>query len=257
MTHPTLSANTLRTGLAAGMLNGLIGIGGGIVIVPAMIRRGASAQQAVGTSLATVCVLSGIAFLGHASFTGMSIGHSAFIALVITGMLGSLAGGWILSRMDARRMLLVFAVLVLALAVRLTLQGLGVGGLSPIWPGATHLAGYAGVGLVSGVLSGLFGVGGGALVVLGLAVLFGVSVHAALPIALAINVTNSVFGALRHARAGRVRGTDIIRLIPAAIVGIALGTMLALSLAPDTLRIVFGAFFCIMSVRIGLSARHR
>ncbi len=257
MTHPSLSASSLRTGLTAGVLNGLIGIGGGIVIVPAMVLRGASPQQAVGTSLATVCVLSSIAFLAHASVSGMPIGHVAFAVLVITGVLGSLAGGWVLSRLDARRLLMLFAVLVFALAVRLTLQGLGVGGLSPIWPGAAHLAGYAAVGLTAGALSGLFGVGGGALVVLALAVLFGVSVHGALPIALAINVTNSVFGALRHARAGRVKRADIVHLIPAAIVGIALGTMTALWLAPDTLRIVFGVFFCVMAVRIAVGARRR
>ena len=251
------SRHDLLTGFVAGLLNGLIGIGGGIVIVPALIARGASPLHAVGTSLASVSVLSAIAFVAHASLTDVPISGVAFTALVLAGAFGSVLGGTVLARLDARRTLLLFAVLVFALALRLTLQGLGVGGVTPVWPGDPHIAGYLGVGFGSGLLSGIFGVGGGALVVLGLAVLFAMPIHGALPIALAINVTNAVAGSLRHARSAQIEWPAIIRLIPSAILGIGVGAGIALTLDANVLRIVFGGLFCFMALRIAMQAKHQ
>ena len=220
------------------------------MIVPALIARGATPQQAVGTSLATVVVLSGVAFVLHASFTGLAIGTAGFAAVVASGIAGAMAGAWILAHLTVRRMLLLFALMVLALSLRLVLQGIGIGGMDPVWPGEPSMAAFLGVGLASGLLSGMFGVGGGALVVLGLTVLFGMSVHDGLPIALAVNVTNAVAGAARHALAGRVRRADVLGLVPAAIAGIGAGAAVALWLPPDALRVVFGAFFCYMGTRM-------
>jgi uncharacterized membrane protein YfcA len=244
-------AHSARTGFVAGTLNGMIGIGGGIVIVPAMIARGATPQEAVGTSLAAVVALSSLAFVAHAWHSGLSLDTERFVVVIVLGVVGALIGGWILSRLSVRRMLLLFSVVVFCLSLRLILQGLGIGGLEPVWPGTVNLYGYAGVGLASGLLSGMFGVGGGALVVLGLAVLFGLSVHEGLPLALAVNVTNALAGAAGHAIAGRVQMNAVLALIPAALVGIAVGTAVALWLSADALRIVFGAFFCYMGVNIG------
>jgi uncharacterized membrane protein YfcA len=250
-------AQSARTGFLAGILNGLIGIGGGIVIVPALLARGATPQQAVGTSLAAVVVLSTIAFVPHAFITGVTLGGIGFAAVVVSGIAGALAGAWILARLTPRRMLLLFAVLVFALSARLVLQGIGIASLQPMWPGEPTLSGYLCVGLASGVLSGVFGVGGGALVVLGLAVLFGMSVHDGLPIALAVNVTNAIAGAARHGLAGRIRRSDVLAMIPAAIGGIAIGAAVALWLPPDALRVVFGGFFCFMGVRMARQGLRR
>ena len=59
-------------GLLAGTLNGLIAIGGGIVITPTLVVFGrTSPEVAVGTSLTAVVVLSSSAFLMHASIGGL------------------------------------------------------------------------------------------------------------------------------------------------------------------------------------------
>jgi uncharacterized membrane protein YfcA len=247
---PPSRAHSARTGFFAGLLNGLIGIGGGIVIVPSMISRGVTPQQAVGTSLAAVVALSAMAFVAHAWHSGVALGTAPCLIVIVLGVVGALIGTWLLSKLSVRRMLLLFSALIFCLSLRLLIQGLGIGAVEPIWPGAVSLYGYAGVGLVSGILSGMFGVGGGALVVLSLAVLFGLSIHEGLPLALAVNVTNALAGAVRHALAGRVQSTAVLMLIPTAIVGIALGTMVTLWLSADALRIVFAAFFCYMGVRI-------
>ena len=52
-------------GLLTGLLNGLIALGGGILITPFLIFVGVSPKVAVGTSLVAVTILSGIGFTVH------------------------------------------------------------------------------------------------------------------------------------------------------------------------------------------------
>jgi uncharacterized membrane protein YfcA len=242
-------------GLSAGVLNGLIGIGGGIVIVPGLVvHRGASPEVAVGTSLAAVVVLSSIAFMLHASFTGLGLDPWGLTVVIAGGILGAQVGAWMLARLTARWLLLLFSVFVLIMSTRLLAQGLGIGVVQTAWSGAPPPWSYPVIGLASGVLSGLFGVGGGALVLLGFAVLFGMPVQQGLPVALAVNVTNALAGCARHGFAGRVLWREVARMVPAAIGGIAIGTAVAVWLPASGLRSVFGAFFLFMAFKIGRQA---
>ena len=245
-------------GLSAGVLNGLIGIGGGIVIVPGLIvHRSASPEVAVGTSLAAVVVLSSVAFMLHASFTGLGLSALGLTVVIAGGILGAQVGAWMLARLTVRWLLLLFSIFVLIMSTRLLGQGLGIGVAPVTWAGAPPLWSYPIIGLASGVLSGLFGVGGGALVVLGFAVFFGMPVQQGLPVALAVNVTNALAGCARHGFAGRVLWREVARMVPAAIFGIVIGTAVAVWLPPDGLRSVFGAFFLFMAFKIGRQGLRR
>ncbi len=245
-------------GFTAGVLNGLIGIGGGIVIVPGLIfHRGASPQVAVGTSLAAVVVLSSVAFLLHASLTGFGFGITGLVVVIVSGVAGAWFGAWLLARTSTHRMLLLFSIFILIVSSRLLAQGFELGLEPPRWTGAPPAWAYPVIGFASGVLSGLFGVGGGALVLLGFAVLFGMPVHEGLAVALAVNVTNALAGSVRHGRAGRILWREVARMAPAAIVGIMVGAAAALWLPPDWLRTVFGFFFLFMGVKMGHRALAR
>jgi len=244
-------------GFFAGLMNGLIALGGGIFITPMLvIHRGTNPEVAVGTSLVTVVALSVCSLILHASVSGLILGAQAIAITVVSGIAGSIVGGRILAGLSARTMLLTFSAFVLLVSLKLIGQGLGIDLLSsdraaatapPVWA-------YISLGMFSGVLSGLFGVRGGALVLLGLAAFFGTSVQEGLPIAFALNITNALAGAWRHARAGRVLWREVRNLIPTALVGIAVGTAAALALPADMLRILFGCFFLYMGTRLGRQA---
>jgi uncharacterized membrane protein YfcA len=158
-------------------------------------------------------------------------------------------------------MLLMFSAFLLVMSVRLLIQAFGIetgfGLGSTEWRGVAPWWAYPIIGFSSGVLSGMFGVGGGALVLLGLAVLFGMPVREGIPLALLVNVTNALAGCIRHSRAGRVLWREVRRMVPAALLGVMLGTAVAIWLPPDVLRIVFGAFFLFMSVYVARQAASR
>ena len=241
-------------GLLAGVLNGLIALGGGVLITPLLVVAGVSPQIAVGTSLAAVTMLSCIGFTAHLLLGGIVLGLAPMIAAVVGGAAGSVLGSKLLARLTPHWMLMLFATIQILVAIRLVDQGLGTALLGEVIPGGAPLWAYVALGLFAGTLSGIFGVGGGSLVLLGLAAFYGVPVVEGLAIALALNVTNSLAGVVQHARQGRVLWEKLKILMPTAVIGIGVGAAMAHELPIDAMRVVFGGFFMFMGVMLAWKA---
>jgi len=253
MTAPEFGARVSRLrvaglGLLAGGLNGLIALGGGVLITPLLVVAGVSPQVAVGTSLTAVMMLSCIGFTAHLLLGGMSIGLIPMVAAVGGGAAGTMLGSKILARLTPHWMLIFFAIILILVAIRLIDQVLGHPLLGEVPDGAAPIWAYVALGLFAGTLSGIFGVGGGALVLLGLAAFYGVPVVEGLAVALALNVTNALAGVMHHSRQDRVLWPELKVLMPAAIVGVGAGAALAHDLPADVMRVMFGGFFMFMGI---------
>ena len=110
----------LLIGLGAGILSGIFGIGGGIVIVPALIFLAKmSPQQAAGTSLAALVLPLGAAV---GAYTYYKAGHLEIMpaVLIAAGMVvGAFLGAQIATHVDALILKRGFAVLLVVMAVKL------------------------------------------------------------------------------------------------------------------------------------------
>lgn len=109
----------ISIGLAAGMLSGFIGIGGGVVIVPALIYfLGMNQFQAQGTSLAIMLPPVGImAFYNYYKAGNVNLTYAAVIA--ITFIIGGYLGSKIALKLNPNVVRFVFGVLMLYVAARL------------------------------------------------------------------------------------------------------------------------------------------
>lgn len=107
----------LAVGSITGVLSGLFGVGGGFVIVPALILlTGLSMLQAVATSLAIILVVAAAGFFSFLS--GQPPSESSQLLRVLVGSMGGmLLGTWTASRLAGPRLQQFFAVMMLALAV--------------------------------------------------------------------------------------------------------------------------------------------
>jgi hypothetical protein len=231
-------------------MNGLIALGGGVLITPLLVVAGVNPQIAVGTSLAAVTMLSCIGFTAHYLLGGISLGLVPIVAAVVGGAAGTVLGSKILARLTPHWMLILFSIIQILVAIRLIDQGLGLALLGEVIPGGAPLWAYVTLGLFAGTLSGIFGVGGGALVLLGLAAFYGVPVVEGLAIALVLNGTNALAGVVHHARQGRVLWRELKILMPTAVIGIGAGAALAHELPADAMRVVFGGFFMFMGIML-------
>ncbi|MDF2445666.1 MAG: hypothetical protein K0S46_902 [Moraxellaceae bacterium] len=104
-------------GLLAGVLSGLFGVGGGFVIVPALVLlTGLPMAQAVATSLAIIAVVAGA---GFASFlvTRPDVVAGPALLVMAGGFAGMLAGTWLAPHLAGPRLQQVFVVAIVLLAL--------------------------------------------------------------------------------------------------------------------------------------------
>ena len=111
----------IGSGLAVGFLTGLFGVGGGFLVIPALVLLlGLTMSVAVGTSLVVIVITSSAAFAAHAG--GVPLDYGVAAAFAGSAVAGSLAAGRWGARLSADRLRRPFGWLVLALAVLIAAQ---------------------------------------------------------------------------------------------------------------------------------------
>jgi len=122
---------------------------------------------------------------------------------------------------------------------------------------AGHVAIAVVIGLVAGVLAGLFGVGGGILFVPALTLALGLEQHHAQATSLLAILPTVAVGAWRQQRYGNVRWTPALVLGLAGIAGVVGGGFLAESLPGSVLRRLFGVLLVLTAAQLAWRVRKR
>jgi len=105
-------------GTAAGAFSGLLGVGGGTVIVPLLILwLGYEEREATGTSLAAIFIIAALAATGQGIEGNVDVLKGVLIGVPAVG--GAIAGTALQQRIPQRAVSLLFAVLLVAVAVEL------------------------------------------------------------------------------------------------------------------------------------------
>lgn len=120
---PPNLARIIAGGAGVGLLTGILGVGGGFLIVPALVMLvGLPMAEAVGTSLLVISMNSLAGFLGHLG--GAALDPSLLLVFVSAGLVGTFTGSRLAHRLPANRLRQFFAVFVLALALFLLADNL-------------------------------------------------------------------------------------------------------------------------------------
>ena len=109
-------------GTLGGAFSGLFGVGGGIVMVPLLILWGGyDVRRATGTSLAAIVIIATVAASTQAAYGNVHVDDGLLVGLPAVG--GVLFGTWLQQRIAIRWISLGFAVLLIAVAVKLVVGG--------------------------------------------------------------------------------------------------------------------------------------
>ena len=111
---------------------------------------------------------------------------------------------------------------------------------------------FVGIGLLAGLLSGLFGVGGGTVIVPLLVLLLGFEQRLAVGTSLAAIVPSAAVGVISYAVAGRVAWIPALILAATAVIGAQIGTRLLARLSQTVLRWCFIGFIVVVIVSLFL-----
>jgi uncharacterized membrane protein YfcA len=116
---------------------------------------------------------------------------------------------------------------------------------------------YLGLGAVSGLISGLFGLGGGAIIVPLLIFAFAaqgispeIATHLAIGTSLATIIITSLSSIYTHHQKDAIRWDLVIRIAPGIILGSVLGSVFAISLEGILLQLMFGAFMIFIGLQM-------
>ena len=108
-------------GIASGFLSALFGVGGGVVVVPALVLLlGFDSKAATATSLAAIGITAVAGAFSFSLFDHVHWGSAALVGL--PALVGSLAGVRLQHRVSSRRLTRLFAVFIVAVAVLLFLE---------------------------------------------------------------------------------------------------------------------------------------
>ena len=249
-------------GLAAGLLAGLLGIGGGLVIVPSLtwllVAQGAdrdlAVPMAVATSLGSMLLTSAASAVSHWRRDNVDWAAAVRLgpAVAVGGVLGGAIAAWIPGQMLAR----IFALLTALIALRMLLGGRAPRRIDP------RPRGWLAAGPAIGAVSAMIGIGGGSFTVPfltfnGYPVLRAVGVAAACgwPIALAGSTAFLVAGWGRvdwPATAGYWYVPGVVLIGVAGSAAAPLGTRLAHRIGSAGLGRAFALFLLVVAVRMAL-----
>ncbi len=254
---PTTEARTpwaalILTGAIGGVLSGLFAIGGAIVMVPLLVwRAGMDQRRAAATSLVAIiptAVVSSATYLVHADVDIVAA------ALISTGAIGgAIVGSRLLRRLPLLWLRWSFIAFILLIAVHMliTLPEPGRAlALSPL-----VAVGYLGLGVLTGVASGLFGIGGAIISVPLLGSVFALSAVVAKGTALLVSIPTSLVGTISNrrgstpvdVRAGLILGvTAAVTSVPAVY--------LAVALSPAISAVTFAILLVAIAIQLMIKA---
>jgi len=121
--HPISLIKVVISGALVGLLTGFLGVGGGFLIVPALVMLvGLPMKQAIGTSLVVIAMNSASGFLGHIG--GEPIDTALIFAFVMAGMAGTFVGVELGRRISPDMLRKGFAGFVIVLALFLLIDNM-------------------------------------------------------------------------------------------------------------------------------------
>jgi uncharacterized membrane protein YfcA len=247
--------------LLAGGFGALVGVGGGLIIVPLLVALGIDLHTAIGVSLLGVIAVStagSVPYLKH-GFVNVRLGLTLLVATATGGIVGSYVAGLL----DAQTLSAIFGVVLVIVAVQMLRgrsrppaevvgepAGLDIDAnyVEPttgetIEYRATNVGVAAFVSLFAGGISGLLGVGGGIVNVPTMNVLMRVPIRVATATSTFMLGATAAAGAVLYLARGQIEPL----LAAAVVVGVLAGATVAARLSRRLPREVLSALFVLVA----------
>lgn len=258
----TILSIYLGAGAIAGMLAGLLGIGGGLVLVPMLLytqgMQGLNGRHtmhvALGTSMACIVFTSFSSLMAH--HRKGAVNWTVVKQISAGTIVGTFCGTWLVSRLSAELLKGVFVIFLYCVASRMIL------GKRP--PATRNLPGVEGMSVAGGIIgmvSSMLGIGGGVLATpfmmwcnVDMPKAIGTSAAIGFPLAVAASIGYLVNGfeaeSLPPYSMGFVYLPALIGITLASMASAPLGARLAHSLPVPQLKKFFAVFLILLATKM-------
>jgi len=241
-------------GALAGVLSGLFGVGGGVIVVPALMAFAQMDQRRA--SATSLVAIAPAAVVGAVTYAVQGEVHwLAALTLAVGSVIGAPIGARLLRALPLRALPWVFVGFIAVVLVSLFTTVPTRGG--EVNFGIVEAIVLLLLGLLSGVLSGLVGVGGGVVIVPGLEVVLGAGDLLAKGTSLLTMVPTSVSGTVANLRRRAVDLRVGLTVGITAAVCSPGGAVLARLVDPQVGTWLFAAFLVVVAVIVLSRGRRR
>ncbi len=226
-------------GVIAGVFGGLIGIGGGVLMIPLMVNIQKLGQhKAHGTSLVALVFTGIIGAFTYALHNSVDL-WAAFL-LAAAALWPARIGAKYCCDLPEIKLKKFFGVFLICISIFILSKPYLPIFFHPVI-GMTKSLILIATGAATGFLSGLMGVGGGGVMIGGMVLLAGFDQHLAQGTSLLAIVPAGMVGAFTHWRLGNVEKGPLKGLIPGIVLGAFSGGSVAHLFPEGALRIIFAA----------------
>lgn len=232
-------------GMLVGVLSGTFGIGGGTVIVPALVWLGLSQRNAAATSTLAIVPTSISGVVSYA--TGGHVDWLAAVLLFCGMFVGGQIGSWLLSRLPELVLRWIFVAFLVFVVIN-QVSFVPSRDHQIVMSVTTGIC-LALLGVIIGTLAGLLGIGGGALAVPSLSMLFGASDLVARGTSLLAMFPNSITTSAANLKRRLAHVKTALIIGVTAAVTAPLGTWIAGEVSPRVGAIMFACYLCVLLVR--------
>lgn len=240
--------NLLLVGFIAGFASSALGIGGGVIIVPALVLLHLfHIKKAVGTSLATIAPVALVGVIAHYIIQSSNINFIVALFMIAGSIIGAKYGADLTVKIKARTLTILFALLLVFVGLKLTnIINITIETVA----GSTMYPLLILLGLFAGLCSALFGIGGGAIIVPLLNLFFGLTIHEAIATSLVVILPTTIAGFIFHMKFEHLDTKATKFLVPTALIGAVLGAIFANSIDAGILKMIFGVFMIVVALKL-------
>jgi hypothetical protein len=232
-------------GIFAGLLAGLLGIGGGTVLVPLLLTLGYAYDQAVATSVLAIVMTSVSGSIQNFRMGNLQLRR--VFPLASGAVVTALIGARIVETIPDSILEFAFGLLLLTniylTHLRRNLTSQAGEGNSKINPLVARL----GTGGTAGLLAGVFGVGGGVIMVPFQMLLLGETIKVAIQTSLGVIVITAISACIGHAVAGNVLWLEGVILGIGGLLGAQVSTRYLPKLPDRVVRICFYTLLIVLA----------
>lgn len=232
--------------LGATILGGTIGIGGGMIIRPILTFVGTGKELASFTSAFTVMVMA-VSNLTMHRLKGGRIEIKSSLTLALGSITGGFSGASLLT-LASENFVNVGYIVIMTLVFLLVYFKVYLPDILITRPLSVFV-----IGVITGGMSGFFGIGGGPFQMAALILLLGYESKAAVIQSVFITLVTALSALTRYGMAGYVDFSIAVTMVPAAVAGGILGGVLNKKLTDRQITLVFSV--TIMAIVILQSAR--
>lgn len=257
-------------GLCSGIVGALVGLGGGVILVPALLYFGITLglipdltpQRVVGLSVVMMIFIGLSSTLSY--LKAGTVDYKSGIILFIGSVPGTIFGAWINKQLDLPAFNLYFGILLVTLALILIFRERfkpvtwfkehGTEFVKKDADGNTYSYGYPIwfailMSFIIGIASGMFGIGGGSMIVPMLMILFLFPPHIAVATSMFLVFLTSIVNSATHMYFGHIPWQYVLAVIPGAYIGAKIGAAINKRISSKTVILLLRVMLLVLGIR--------